>query len=111
IHDIAAEAKMFLKVFIFTIVFLGTSHLAFAYKTQGVQRVNPDLAISRAAKLGLGIPSHERKIKNELVRLKSSNKKEFARKLSQSIENPTLFQGYLQEVSDGLKSLEKAKTI
>ncbi len=102
---------MFLRLIISIIVFLGVNDFVYAYRTQGVQRINPNLAISRAEKFGLKIPAHERKIKNELVRLKSSNKKEFQRRLSQNIENPTLLQGYLQEVNDGLKTVEKAKTI
>lgn len=104
---------MFLKTFIVSIVFLGffTFQNAFAYRSQGVQRVNPYSAMKRADKEGLTIPLEERTIKKDLLKLKKDRPKEFEKKLSQGLENPSQYQGYLLEIRDGLQKLENAKKI
>jgi hypothetical protein len=104
---------MFLRTFIVSILFLGFVAIpsAFAYKNEGVQRVNPYSAMKRADKEGFETPSDERVIKNDLVRLKKSNPKEFDKKLSQGIENSSQYQGYLMEIKEGLQKVENAKKI
>lgn len=113
IHDNLQEAKMFLKSFILSIVFLGTlaAPNAFAYKSNGVQRVNPFSAVKRADKEGFAVPAEERAIKKELLKLKRTNPKEFEKKLSQGLENPANYQSYLLEIKMGLQKTENAKKI
>lgn len=104
---------MFLKTFIVSIVFLGffAFQNAYAYKSQGVQRINPYSAMKRADKEGLVIPLEERMMKKDLLKLKKSNPKLFEKKLSQGIENSSQYQGYLLEIKEGLQQVEKAKKI
>lgn len=104
---------MFLKTFITSIVFLGffTFQNAYAYKSQGVQRINPNSVMKKADKLGLIIPLQERLIKKTLLKLKRTDPKEFDKKLSQGIENSSQYQGYLLAIKEGLQKVEDAKKI
>lgn len=107
------KAKMFLKSLILSIVFLGLGLInsAYAYKSEGVERINPAIIIKLAEKEGFNIPAQERTIKKELQRLKRSKPKEFEKKLGQGLENPSHYQGYLLEIKEGLQNVEKAKKI
>jgi len=109
---------MFSRSFIVSIVFLGVlmSFLsgpeAFAYRSEGVERIKSSAALlKQATKEGLEIPAQERVIKKDLLKLKRTNPKEFEKKLGQGLENPTLYQGYLMEVKEGLQKVEQAKKI
>lgn len=104
---------MFLKTFITSIVFLGffAFQNAYAYKSQGVQRINPNSVIKKADKLGLIIPLQERLIKKTLLKLKRADPKEFEKRLSQGIENSSQYQGYLLEIKEGLQKTEEAQKI
>jgi hypothetical protein len=101
------------KTFILSIVFLGffTFQSAYAYKSQGVQRIDPTSTMKKADKLGLTIPLQERLIKKNLLKLKRTNPKQFEKKLSQGIENPSEYQGYLMAIKEGLQKVENAKKI
>lgn len=104
---------MFSKSLLASIVFLGVLAVesAFAYKSEGVQRINPVTFIKQADKEGLEIPAQERAAKKELMRIKRTNPKEFDKKLGQGLENSSQFQGYLLEIKEGLQNVEKAKKI
>ncbi len=104
---------MFSKSFLLSIVFLGfiSVNSAHAYRSEGVERVNPTKIINLAEKEGLGIPSKERAIKKDLQKLKRTRAKEFEQKISQGLENSSQYQGYLLEVKEGLQNVEKAKKI
>lgn len=104
---------MFLRSLIFSIVFLGLGLLnqAYAYKSEGVERINSAIVIKLAEKEGFGIPSQERTIKKDLQKLKRTNSKEFEKKLGQGLENSSQYQGYLLEIKEGLQNVEKAKKI
>lgn len=104
---------MFLKTFIASIVFLGVlcAQNAHAYRSEGVERINPTSVMKQADKEGLVISSHERTVKKDLLKLKRTNPKEFERKLGQGLENSSQFQGYLLEVQEGLQKVENAKKI
>lgn len=85
---------------------------AFAYRSEGVERIkNPKTLMKQADKEGLTIPAQERAVKKDLLKLKRTNSKEFDKKLGQGLENPTLYQGYLLEVKEGLQKVEDAKKI
>jgi hypothetical protein len=105
---------MFSRSFIVSIVFLGIfyAQIAMAYRSEGVERVkNPTTLMKQADKEGLVISDQERAVKKDLLKLKRTNPKEFEKKLGQGLENPTLYQGYLLEVKEGLQKVEQAKKI
>ncbi len=84
---------------------------AYAYRSEGVERINPNLVMKQADKEGLVISAHERAVKKDLAKLKRTNSKEFDKKLGQGLENSSQFQGYLLEIKEGLQNVEKAKKI
>ncbi len=101
---------MFLNwTFSFLIFF--TSFSVLAYSNSGVERISPTIILRLAEKEGFTISLHERAVKNQLLRLKKKNIKDFKEKLGQGIENPESYQGYLLEIQDGLTKIEKAKKI
>ncbi len=84
----------------------------YAYMTQGVQNIrNINKTLKSASKAGLDIPAKEKAIKKQITKLKKKNKKEFEEKLASKIENPSFYQGYLEEVNVGLNKTEKAKQL
>jgi mRNA-degrading endonuclease RelE of RelBE toxin-antitoxin system len=104
---------MFSKSFLISIVFLGLTFVqgAYAYRSEGVERINPTSYVKLAEKEGLGIQSKERAVKKDLQKLKRTRPKEFEKKIAQGLENPPYYQGYLLEIKEGLQNVEKAKKI